>query len=322
VNLSNARIFVTGGAGFIGSHLVHHLSAENEVTVYDNAIGHFPDRWTQHSGRINVLEGDISDRDHLRAAVHGHDVVIHAAALAGVGAVSRRPLDTLRVNAIGTVNVLDAAAALRGVHRVVCLSTSEVTGSSAYRIPEASGTIVGPAAESRWAYAAGKAVGEHFALAYQLELGLPTTVVRPFNVYGPGQVGEGAIRNFVQSALVHEDLVIHGDGDEIRSWTYVGDMVDALELACTTEAAIGQVFNIGNPEATHTTLDLARRVIELAESRSHIRHEEPSGPAVAIRVPHIDKAKALLGFHPSVDITTGLLKTIRAYRRGSESEVE
>ena len=163
----------------------------------------------------------------------------------------------MRVNLIGTYNVLEAGLAAAGLERLVEFSTSEVFGTYAFRVAETSVTTTGSVGEARWTYAVSKLAGEHMAHAYHDELGLPSVSVRPFNVYGPRQIGGGAIRAFIEAALGGRDLTIHGDGSQIRAWCYVDDLADAILLCLEHPAAVGESFNIGNPRSTVTIYDLA-----------------------------------------------------------------
>ena len=166
----------------------------------------------------------------------------------------------MRVNVIGTYNALEAALATRdSLERLVEFSTSEVFGQHAFNVQEAHVTTIGSVGEARWTYAVSKLAGEHMAHAYHSELGLPTVSVRPFNIYGPGQIGGGAIRAFIEAALAGRDLEIHGDGSQIRAWCYVDDMVEAILLSLEHPAAVGESFNVGNARSAVTIYDLATR---------------------------------------------------------------
>src|SRR5688500_15981230 len=202
--------------------------------------------------------------------MEGADTVVHCAAIAGIDTVIKLPVTTMRVNMVGSANVLQAASELSHCDRVVCFSTSEVFGQHAFRSSETDATVMGKVGEARWTYAVSKLAEEHLAIAYHSEQGLPATVLRPFNVYGPGQVGEGALRNFIQRALRNETIEIHGDGTQIRAWCYVDDMVDGLMLALTHPAAVGESFNIGNQRAVTTIYGLASAVVRVLQSRSQV----------------------------------------------------
>jgi nucleoside-diphosphate-sugar epimerase len=221
----------------------------------------------------------------------------------------------MRVNLIGTYNVLEAAQATTDtVERLVDFSTSEVFGRHAYKVEEIHETAQGSVGEARWTYAVSKLAGEHLAHSYHDELGLPTVSVRPFNVYGPGQIGGGAIRAFIETVLAGEDLVIHGDGSQIRAWCYVDDMVDGLMLVLERPEAVGQVFNIGNPRSVVTVFDLAVRIRRLMETDVDITYRPLHYTDVEMRIPNVDKARTLLGWEPKVDLDDGLARTIAWYR--------
>jgi nucleoside-diphosphate-sugar epimerase len=161
---------------------------------------------------------------------------------------------------------------------------------------------------------------EHLTYNYHKQYGLETVAVRPFNIYGPRQVGQGAIHHFIRRALKHEPITVHNDGSQIRSWCYIDDIVDGILLTLERDEAIGQSFNIGNPRATVTIYQLARTIVRLADSRSEIRFVPWDFPDVELRIPDIHKAKELLGFQPRVELEDGLQRTIVWYREKLERE--
>ena len=309
------RIFITGGAGFIGTQLVGRLIEDNELVVYDTFTRDSLSS-TPHYGHpnLNVVKGDVLDVDALRQAMAGAQIVVHCAGIAGVDTVIRSPIRTMQVNMIGSANVLEAAAELPGLQRIVCFSTSEVFGQHAFESVETDRTVIGAVGEARWTYAVSKLAEEHLAVAYHRERGTPTTVLRPFNVYGPGQVGEGALRTFVQRAIVDEPIEIHGEGGQIRAWCYVDDMVDGTLLAMTHPSAVGESFNIGNRRSVETIYGLARTIVRLLDSRSEIRFVPRNAADIELRIPVIDKARDLLGFEPRVELDEGIMRTAAYYR--------
>ena len=316
--MKGRRLFITGGAGFIGSRLCERLVADNQVTVYDslarNALRHTT--VAQHPN-LRVVRGDILDPAALRAAVEAADpdVVLHMAAIAGIDTVIKSPTRTMAVNIIGAHNLLQALQPrVASLERVVMFSTSEVFGSAAYKVHERHNTNLAPVGEARWTYSVSKLAAEHMAIAYAREFGLRAVALRPFNVYGPGQVGEGAIHVFVKRAIAGLPLEVHGDGDQIRSWCYIDDMVDGVLLALTKEEAVGEVFNIGNPRGTITILSLAEKVVALSGSSSPIRLVPKTYVDVDLRVPDISKATQRLGYAARVDLNEGLEHTIAWYR--------
>jgi UDP-glucose 4-epimerase len=315
VPLAGKRILVTGGAGFIGTTLARRLVDANEIVALDNlhrdaASG---TDLLEHPN-YRLVEGDVLDPEAVRAAAEGATHVVHAAAIAGVDTVLASPVRTMRVNLIGTYNVLEAAVAIPGLERFVDFSTSEVFGTHAINVEEGHVTTTGSVGEARWTYAVSKLAGEHMAHAYHDELGLPTATVRPFNVYGPGQIGGGAIRAFIESALDGRDLEIHGDGSQIRAWCYVDDMVEGLLLCLERPEAVGQSFNIGNARSTVTIYDLAQRVKRLTDCPGVIVFKPLHYTDVEIRIPNVTKAREQLGFEAQVDLDEGLARTIAWYR--------
>jgi UDP-glucose 4-epimerase len=312
--MEDKLIFITGGAGFIGSTLVGRLIERNRVVVYDNfsrnALASRPYR--THSN-LTVVTGDVLDPDSLSRAMKGADVVVHCAAIAGIDTVIRSPVTTMRVNMVGSANVLEAASRLSHCDRVVCFSTSEVFGQHAFRSSETDLSVVGQVGEARWTYAVSKLAEEHLAIAYWQERQLPTTVVRPFNVYGGGQVGEGALRNFIERAICNRTIEIHGDGTQIRAWCYVDDMVDGVLLAMTHPRAVGESFNIGNQRAILTIYGLANTVVRVLDSSSRIEFTRKDYADVELRVPAVQKARDLLGFEAKVDLDEGIRRTAAYY---------
>jgi UDP-glucose 4-epimerase len=316
-DITDRRIFITGGAGFIGSLLIERLVGGNEITAYDNlsrnALATRGDLGSHPN--LTLVEGDVLDAEALHDALRGYDLVVHCAAIAGIDTVVRSPVRTMQVNMLGSLNVLEAARSVGSVERVVCFSTSEVFGARAFNVVESDGASVGEPGEPRWTYAVSKLAEEHLAAAFHSEHGLPTTVLRPFNVYGPGQVGEGAIRNFIDRALRGEDLRVRRPGNQIRSWCFVEDMVDAVLLALVRSEAVGESFNIGNERTATTTVELARTIVRLADSTSAVTYIDAAGADVEIRIPRTTKARDMLGFEASVDLDEGIARTIDWVRK-------
>ncbi len=313
---SGKRILLTGGAGFIGTTLARRLVDDNEIIVLDN-LHRDALSGTDLEAHPNLAfhRGDVLDGELVRRLAQGATHVVHLAAIAGVDEVRKSPVRTMRVNLIGTYNVLEAAQATAAtVERLIGFSTSEVFGTHADKVEETHGTSQGSVGEARWTYAVSKLAGEYMAHSYYDEFGLPTCSVRPFNVYGPGQIGGGAIRAFIETALAGEDLVIHGTGSQIRAWCYVDDMVDALLLVLEREEAVGEVFNIGNARSVVTIFDLAQHVRRLTDADIEIVFRPLHYTDVEMRIPNVDKARNLLGWEAQVDLDEGLERTIAWYR--------
>ena len=304
------KIFITGGAGFIGSTLAGRLIDKNEVVIFDSfRRNSIKDRQFADHKNLKTIHGDILDYDALVEAMDGANIIIHCAAIAGIDTVIQRPTETMRVNMVGTAKVLDAARTVPQLERLIYFSTSEVFGQSAFRSEETDTTHIGPVGEARWTYAVSKLAGEHLAKSYHQEYGMPTVTVRPFNVYGPGQVGEGALSTFIKRAINDEEIQIQGEGNQIRAWCYIDDFVDGLMLAMNMPNAIGESFNIGNARAVITVYGLAQTVVRVLNSSSQIRFVPHPGPDVELRIPSVQKAKQLFGFEASVDLEEGIIKT-------------
>jgi len=315
MKLKNKKIFMTGGAGFIGTNLISRLIEDNEIVVYDTLQRNtlkYTNFLNHHN--LTLIRGDVLDDEKLKNAITGSDIVIHLAAIAGIDTVIKSPTKTMKVNMIGTYNVLEATMTLDKVERFIDFSTSEVYGSYAHKIGEEDTTIMGAVGEARWTYAVSKLAGEHLAHSYYKEFGLPVTSIRPFNIYGPGQVGEGAIHTFITRALKNEDIQIHGEGDQIRAWCYVDDLVDGVLLCLEKKEAIGEVFNIGNPRSTVTIFNLAQMIVSLCNSKSKLVFVPKNYVDVELRIPQISKAKKILGYSPKVELYEGLKKTIDYYK--------
>jgi UDP-glucose 4-epimerase len=314
--LEGKRIFITGGAGFIGTTLAGELVERNQIIAIDNlhrdtltgtALADHPN--------FDFHEANVLDADAIRALAKGATHIVHCAAIAGVQTVLDSPVRTMRVNVIGTYNALEAAVATQDtLERFVDFSTSEVFGTHAYNVSEGQVSTIGSVGEARWTYAVSKLAGEHMAHAYHDELRLPTVTVHPFNVYGPRQVGGGAIRAFIEDALAGKDLTVYGDGSQIRAWCYVDDMVTGVLACLERPEAVGQAFNIGNPRSAVTIYDLALRIRRLTGLTAEIVFAPLFYADVELRIPNVHKASELLGWEPTVELDEGLARTIAWYR--------
>ncbi|WP_376788524.1 NAD-dependent epimerase/dehydratase family protein [Thermoflexus sp.] len=317
------RALVTGGAGFIGSHLVERLLAEGySVTVLDDLSGgrlENLDGVRDHPG-LRVIVGDVRDRAVLQAALEKVEIVFHLAAVVGVPRVLADPLRAIRVNVEGTERVLEACAE-RGIS--VCMASSSEVYGKGVRWPagEADDLQLGPPTVARWAYAASKLLDEHLAMAWARR-GLRVSVVRYFNVYGPRADPHGygyVIARLMDQALRGEPLTVYGDGRQTRSFIYVEDAVEGTLRAGWLPVAFGQIFNIGHPEEI-SILALAERIRLISGSRAPIRFlpfSEVYGPdfeEVPRRVPDVSKARVLLGFEARVTLDDGLQRTWEWWR--------
>jgi UDP-glucose 4-epimerase len=315
MELKGRRIFITGGDGFIGSHVCERLVEDNRITVYSNssrdALRHTSLRGHPH---LKFVQGDILDKVLLAQSAKGAELIVHLAAVAGVSNYYNFPVKTVRTNVIGTSNILEVAQEVRP-ELFVNFSTSEVYGPATSGAKESDATIQGEVKVSRWTYSVSKLAGEHLCFAFMREHGLPVISIRPFNIYGPRQVGEGAVQIFARHALSGASITIHNDGEQIRAWCYIDDLVEGLVSCLATREAIGEVFNLGNPWQTVTVLDLAQQIVQMCGSSSeiHLVPHHPDGD-VRVRVPNIEKAERILGFRPKVSLEHGLTKAIDWYR--------
>jgi len=321
------RALVTGGAGFIGSHLVERLVRRGEqVTVLDDlSTGR---RENLAGVDCTFVEGSVLDPAAVDELVGGCDVVYHLAAAVGVQYVIQHPLASLETNIRGTENVLRACSA--AMRRVLIASTSEVYGKNVKdALSEDDDRLLGSARVARWFYAAAKSIDEAFALAYHQERGLPVVVVRLFNTVGPRQTGRYGmvVPRFVRWALRGEPLRVYGDGQQTRCFTNVADVVRALVLLMDAPSAAGEIFNIGQPSEIRI-VDLAERVVALTESESEVKlvpydDEEAYGPRAGYedmrrRVPDVSKLEQLTGFRPAIPLEQTLREVIDYFMAQSD----
>jgi len=305
------RVLITGGAGFIGSHLAEALlGAGHQVTIIDDlSTGSF-DNIAHLKGRpdFRYTIDTVTNEPVLAELVDQCDVVYHLAAAVGVRLIVEAPVRTLETNVHGTEVVLKAAA--KKQRTVVVASTSEVYGKSdAVPFREDGDIALGPTIKHRWAYACSKALDEFLALAYWKEKRLPVIIVRFFNTVGPRQTGRYGmvVPNFVRQALAGEPITVFGDGTQTRCFTYVGDVVGALMAIVTREEAYGNVYNVGNIEEI-SILRLAERVKAITNSASPIvtipydQAYESGFEDMPRRVPDLKKIRGLIGYEPRVSL--------------------
>ncbi len=308
--IKNKRIFITGGAGFIANTLMGRLIDDNEIVAFDNFHRDTltSSAYANHSN-LKIIKGDVLDYESVYKGMEKSDIVVHAAAIAGIDTVIKEPTKTMRVNMIGTANVLEAAKLNNVRDRFIDFSTSEVFGNHAFNSRESDETVAGSAGEARWTYAVSKLAGEHLSMAYYKEFRLPVVTLRPFNVYGPGQTGEGAIQIFIKRALKNEDIYIYGDGSQIRAWCFIDDFVDGLMECIENPKAIGESFNIGNARAVTTIYALAEIVIRVLASKSKIIFKPALSADIELRIPSVQKAFDILKFKAKVNLDDGILRT-------------
>jgi UDP-glucose 4-epimerase len=303
------RYLVTGGAGFIGSHLTEALiNRGNQVMVVDNLSTGNLQNLSNVKEKISYIQGNILDKNFIEKLVAECDYVVHLAAALGVLNIVNNPLSSLKTNLQGTEIILELADKY---HKPVLIaSTSEIYGKND-KVPlsEEDDRIIGHPLKSRWSYSEAKAVDESLAYFYHLENKLPIRIVRFFNTVGPRQVGHYGmvVPRFVSAALKNEPLSVYGSGDQIRCFCHVTDAVKALLLVMDSDKAVGQVFNVGN-NSQISIMELAKKVIEITGSKSEIEkiaYEKayPEGfEDMQRRVPDISKIKQLLGWEPKINL--------------------
>lgn len=319
------RYLITGGAGFIGSHLAELLMADGaRIAVIDNFSTGSRDNLAAAAGpALELIEGDVvAEPELVRREVEKADAVFHLAAAVGVELVVSDPVRTIRTNVEGTENVLDAASRCR--KRVIVASTSEVYGkSSAEVFRESDDLLIGSPEFSRWSYACSKLLDEFYLMAMHHMNGLAGTVVRFFNTVGPRQTGRYGmvVPRFVDRALRGEPLPVYGDGRQSRCFCHVKDVVRALRLLVAEPASCGQVYNIGSSRST-TIEELARLVIELTGSRSAIEYipyeqaYEKGFEDMRRRMPDTTKIRDLIGWEPEYSLESIIEDVAGSLRAG------
>jgi UDP-glucose 4-epimerase len=312
--MSGSRVVVTGGCGFIGSHLVEQLIARgDEVTIFDGVEP--PEHQAMARTHARLVRGDIVDRRALAGALSQRvDVVYHLAAVVGVDQYLARPLDVIDINVTGTRNVLELATDAGA--RVVVASTSEVFGRNP-AVPwlEDDDRVLGPTSADRWTYSSSKALAEHLTFAFARQRGLEATIVRYFNAYGPRQRPGFVVSRSVHRALNGQPLVVYDDGKQTRCFTYVADAIEGTLLAASSQAATGQAFNIGSMVET-TIGEVVELVAELTGADVEITSVDTSAKLgrsyqdLQRRIPDNNKARTLLGWTCGTSLRDGLMRTI------------
>ena len=303
------KYLITGGSGFIGSHLAESLIARgDEVVIIDNQSTGSITNLKNIDSKVKLIDGDVLDKSLLEKYVFESDYVVHLAAALGVLNIVNKPLQSLKINIQGTENVLEFADRFKKPFLIA--STSEVYGKND-KVPlnEEDDRIIGHPLKSRWSYSEAKAVDESLAYFYFLENKLPIRIVRFFNTVGPRQVGQYGmvVPRFVTAALRNEPVQVYGSGDQIRCFCHVSDAIRALLLVIDSDKAIGQVFNVGNNQQI-SIIDLAKKVIEITGSNSEIKkipysEAYPEGfEDMQRRVPDISKIRNILGWSPEIGL--------------------
>jgi UDP-glucose 4-epimerase len=304
------RVFITGGAGFIGSHLAdHYVNAGHQVTLLDNFSTGSKANIAHLESKVTTVEGDIRNVELIDGLTKDADLVLHMAAALGVNTILESPLESMSTNITGSEVVLHAAAKYN--KRIIIASTSEIYGKNPKQpLAETDDRVVGAPQKIRWTYSDAKAIEEAMAFALHQEKKLPVTTVRLFNTVGPRQTGRYGmvVPRFVLAALKNEALTIYGDGNQSRVFCHVDDAVQAIATIAHTDSTVGDVFNVGGTGEV-TIKQLAEKVIAITGSTSTTTYTAYSDayPAgfedIARRVPDISKIKAAIGWAPGKDLT-------------------
>ncbi len=313
------KYLVTGGAGFIGSHLTEQLiSRGDQVVILDNLSTGLSDNLSTIKNKVEFEQGNILDKSLVEKLVSNSDYVVHLAAALGVLNIVNKPLESLKSNLQGTEIVLEAANKYK--KPILIASTSEVYGKND-KVPlnEEDDRVIGHPLKSRWAYSEAKAIDESLAYFYFIEEGLQSRIVRFFNTVGPRQLGNYGmvVPRFVHSALKGEALSVYGSGEQIRCFCHINDAVKGLLLVMDSDKAVGEVFNVGNNQQV-SIMELAKKVIEITGSKSTIEkiaYEKayPKGfEDMQRRVPDISKIKQVLGWSPQLNLDQ-IIKDIAAF---------
>jgi UDP-glucose 4-epimerase len=327
VVISGKKILITGGAGFIGSHLVDSLIENNEVVVLDDLSSGSIQYIKDHLQKKNFafIEGSILDKKVVEKASKEVNIIVHEAAVVGVKKYMDDPLKVILTNTFGTHNVVEVAIK-NHVELFLLASTSEVYGKNVnVPLSENSDRILGPTNIFRWCYSTTKALDEHMLLSYHRQKGLPITILRYFNAYGPRQESSdygAVIPIFIKRVLGNKPPLVLGDGNQTRCFTYIADIVNGTLLAIEKEQSIGEIFNIGNEDEI-TINRLANLILELTDNLNkiepkHIPYNEFYGEDyedTLRRVADIRKAKKVLGYEPTISLKKGLKETIDWYKR-------
>jgi nucleoside-diphosphate-sugar epimerase len=311
-------IFLSGGAGFIGTALARYfLNKGAHVTIFDVYVRDAMRYFSDVAGHPNLrrIKADVRDLAAVQDAIGDATLVFHLAAIAGVSKYFRIPAEVMATNVLGTYNVLEAIKENRKVRAFFDFSTSEIYGSNCFGAREDGDVKMENMFAKRWTYATSKIASEKFGMAYHWQYGVPFIGIRPFNIYGPGQVGEGVISYFLNSCLRNEKIRVTGDGSQCRTYCYIDDFVDAIALLLdNVDKAIGASFNIGRSTEICSVLTLAQLAQEVAGVNPGIEFVPHAGDDVLVRSPSVERLKSF-GYCPKVNLREGLRRTLEWYRQ-------
>lgn len=314
--MKKQKILIIGGAGFIGAALAEHYCDQNEITIVDNC------EWNKSSLRSRgLLEHHNIKKISLDATSEvimnlekDYDYIIHAAAILGISKVAEESILTITTNINSCEVALRLAKEQIGLKKFLTFSTSEVYGKKVEEAKETDDLVVGMPNEARWCYAASKILCEHYVSAYSREQGLPTIIIRPFNVFGEHRKGSNAMTKFIKAAINNENIYIDGTGNQIRSWCHINDFIQGVTKALENGTS-GEIFNIGNPNNVITIKELVKYIVKLTDSKSKIYFSKNFAPDVNKRTLSIEKAQTELGYVPKISLEEGISSTINWMKR-------
>lgn len=307
------KVLITGGNGFIGAHLgsklldsghiVHLLDLHKEISGTALSLN------LQTKPGCTYFQGDVSSPLTFSSLDHDYTHIVHAAAILGIKKVCDEGLLTLRVNITGTENCLCFSSRQAQLERFLSFSTSEIYGRLSVDSRETDDAAI-PSEGHRWCYAASKLAAEQLTKAYGREFDIPFTIVRPFNVYGSGRLGDNAFSTLVKSAYAGETIVLSGNGSQSRAWCHISDIVDGLMSCLFSSESEGEIFNLGNPDECMSMLQLANLICSIMNRDVPIHLSGSVEPDVETRSPNITKARTMLGFNPKVSLREGIERFI------------
>jgi dTDP-glucose 4,6-dehydratase len=314
--ISDKRILITGGFGFIGSHLVESLIKNNKICIIDNEYrgsnsSYLKKQFPEDFKKIKYNKLDITNQKKLKSAIKSFkpEIIFHLAGIAGVSTVVKNPMKVIDVNLIGSYNLAKSVSDIKSVKKIIYTSTSEVYGNLAFQLSEDDYTTQGSPYDQRWSYATSKLFAEHIFVALEKESGIKVAIPRLFNIYGPRQIGSGAIHEFIKNSVNNKPLTLYNDGSQIRAWCYIDDCINALHLI--TKKGNG-IFNIGNPYESLSTTSLANLILDITKSKSKLIFKKLNTTDIRLRVPNIEKLSKL-GYRPKFPIRMGLSNTFEWY---------
>lgn len=308
--ISNKKILILGGAGFIGTAVTKKLCDNNEIVIADKC--NFDETSLNLAGLCNhpsitKIVLDATDYESVIQLGDNFDYIIHATAILGIHKVVEKSVLTINTNYISCKNALELARKQKNLTKFLSFSTSEVYGRNIEEASEEKDMAVGTANEARWCYAASKVLCEHLINAYFREYGIPTVIIRPFNVFGENRLGTNAMSAFLFRAILNEPITVDGNGQQIRTWCYIDDFVQGIIKALESNIS-GEFFNIGNPNNSISILELAKLIVKIMNSKSEINLTNVYIPDVNKRTLSINKAQTYLGYEPEVGLNEGIQK--------------